>query len=74
MRDFHRPAPCPACETRNVTVLHSTFSGSYLACGSCGHTWHAERGSIDPLRQPTSAAFRMTTRVVQGKTVLVSAA
>lgn len=72
MRDLQRPAPCPACASRNVAVLHATPTSLYLECCRCDHTWHAELGAIDPFRRRTSAAFRMTARIVASAGVLAS--
>ena len=72
VRDLQRPAPCPACASRTVAVIHATRSSLYLACRICEHTWHTGLGPVDPLRRRTSAAFRMTTRIVAAAGTLVS--
>lgn len=73
MRNLQRPAPCPACGSHSVAVLHATPSSLYLECRRCDHSWHAELGPIDPLGRRTSAAFRMTTRIVASTGSLVTA-
>lgn len=64
MRDLHHPAPCPACRSRQVSTLHATRTALYVACAECGRTWHLDAASVDPMRRGTSAAFRMTARIV----------
>ena len=63
MRDSHPQVSCPLCTSSNVSVLHTTHAVLYVACLECDHTWQQTLEAVDPPRR-TSAAFRMTVRVV----------
>lgn len=64
MRDAHHPVPCPLCASKNVNLLHATPTVLYVSCRRCEHQWHVRHDAVDQLRGSTSAAFRMTARVV----------
>jgi transcription elongation factor Elf1 len=71
MRDSQAPAPCPHCGSRNVSVLHATDTVLYLSCPECDRLGHVTLESVQAQPRRTSAAFRMTARIVRGSAVAV---